>query len=205
MADEKQEGHESGAAAQSGGGSKLVPLLIGVNTLVTIAMTVVLFLSFQKEKKKTSIEDIAVSAPAEAGGHGEAKKEGDAHGGGHGAAAEHGDAKKDSDKKAAEFGKMVALESFTVNLSTPGSATPKFARVNVSIEVPNGDTETEVTSKMPQVRNVIIDLFNSKRPSDLSSAEGRDYLKEEIRNAINGFMITGKVKGVFFTNFSMSS
>ena len=49
MADEKQEGHESGAAAQSGGGSKLVPLLIGVNTLVTIAMTVVLFLSFQKE------------------------------------------------------------------------------------------------------------------------------------------------------------
>jgi flagellar FliL protein len=58
---------------------------------------------------------------------------------------------------------------------------------------------------MPQVRNAIIDLFNSKSPTDLANAEGRDYLKEEIRNALNGFMVTGKVKGVFFTNFALSS
>ena len=58
---------------------------------------------------------------------------------------------------------------------------------------------------MPQVRNTIIDLFNSKRPGDLIQSEGRDYLKEEIRSALNGFMTTGKVKGVFFTNFALSS
>ena len=52
---------------------------------------------------------------------------------------------------------------------------------------------------------IIIDLFNSKRPADLATAEGRDYLKDEIRNAINTFMVSGKVKGVFFTNFAMST
>ena len=58
---------------------------------------------------------------------------------------------------------------------------------------------------MPQVRNVIIDLFNSKRPADLASADGRDYLKEEIRNSLNSFMVSGKIKGVFFTNFALTS
>jgi flagellar basal body-associated protein FliL len=52
---------------------------------------------------------------------------------------------------------------------------------------------------------VVIDLFNSKRPSDLATGEGRDYLKEEIKNAINGFMVSGKVKGVFFTNFALTT
>jgi flagellar FliL protein len=197
---------DSGSSG-GGGGSKLVLILTGVNVLATLAMVGILFMSFQKEKKAPSVEDIAAHS-ASAEGHGEAKKEeghgeAAAHGEGHGG-GEHGD-KSAEKKKGPEFGKMVTLEQFTVNLATPGSVNPKFVRVNVSLEVPPGDAEGEVTSKMPQVRNVIIDLFNSKRPGDLATAEGRDYLKEEIRNAINGFMVTGKVKGVFFTNFALSS
>ena len=99
----------------------------------------------------------------------------------------------------------MTLDQFTVNLSTPGSASPKYVRVNISLEVSSEDAELEVNSKMPQVRNAVIDLFNSKRPGDLATAEGRDYLKEEIRNALNAFMVTGKVKGVFFTNFALTS
>ena len=99
---------------------------------------------------------------------------------------------------------MVTLDQFTVNLTTPGSTTPKYVRVNISLEVPSDDVESELTQRMPQVRNAIIDLFNSKRPSDVVSEEGRQYLKEEIRGALNGFMVSGKVKGVFFTNFALS-
>ena len=159
-------------------------------------MIAILFISFQKEKKTPSVEDIAAhdGSDGAAEGHGEKKEAG-----GHGKGNEH------EKKKTADYGKMVTLEQFTVNLSTPGSVNPKFVRVNVSLEVPTDDSEVEVTSKMPQVRNVIIDLFNSKRPADLATYEGRDYLKEEIRNAINGFMVSGKVRGVFFTNFALTS
>ncbi|OFZ78279.1 MAG: hypothetical protein A2583_02365 [Bdellovibrionales bacterium RIFOXYD1_FULL_53_11] len=170
-----------------GGGNKIVLILTLVNVIATIAAIGVVLLSFQN-KKKAGVEDITThSSPGD-------KKDG------------HGDGKEGGGekKKGIEFGKMVTLEQFTINLSTPGSATPKFVRVNISLEVPNDDAESEVNQKMPQVRNAIIDLFNSKRPSDLATAEGRDYLKEEIRNALNSFMVSGKVRGVFFTNFAVA-
>ena len=185
------------APAASGGGSKLGLILSIVNTGVTLAMVAILFISFQREKKAASVDDISVS-DADKGG--EKKGEGEK---GEGKEGEGGE--KAKPKKALDFGKMVTLDKFTVNLSTPGSVNPKFAVVSISIEVPTDDTETEVNSKMPQVRNTIIDLFNSKRASDLATAEGRDYLKDEIKNSLNSFMTTGKVKGVFFTNFALSS
>jgi flagellar FliL protein len=77
-------------------------------------------------------------------------------------------------------------------------------RASISLEVPNEDTENELTTKAPQVRNVIIDLFNSKKATDLSTVEGREYLKEEIKSSLNGFLLSGKIKGVFFTSFSLS-
>jgi flagellar FliL protein len=200
-AEEKTESAPSSSGGSSGGGpNKMVLILTAVNVVVTLAMVGILFVSFQKQKGNPSVEDIAAHSGAEGHDGKEAKKEG---GEGHGEKSEHG--KAEEKKPAADYGKMVTLEQFTVNLATPGSVNPKFVRVNVSLEVPNSEAETEVNTKMPQVRNVIIDLFNSKRPADLATAEGRDYLKEEIRNAINTFLVSGKVKGVFFTNFALAS
>jgi flagellar FliL protein len=187
---------EAAAAAPSGGGSKIVLILTLVNVLVTLGMFGFMFVSFKKEKSTAVVTDIALQ---EGHGEGGGKKEGGD--GGHGGAATAGGAAHGKSK----FGKMVTLDQFAVNLTTPGSSTPKFVRVNISLEVPSDDAESEVTQKMPQVRNTVIDLFNSKRASDLATAEGRDYLKEEIKNAINSFMVSGKVKGVFFTNFAVTS
>lgn len=186
------------SAPSGGGGNKVVLALTLVNFLATIGMAAILFISFQRDRAQPRVEDIAAGeGHAEGGDHGGAKAEG-----GHGAAkeGEHGEAKK----KTGESGKMVTLEQFTVNLSTPGSVNPKFFRVNIALEVPNEDTETEVNGKMPQVRNTIIDLVNSKRANDLATAEGREYLKDEIKNGINSFLVNGKLKGVFFTNFAVS-
>ena len=154
---------------------------------------------FQKQKGQAKVEDIAAHEPE----HGKAK-EGEHGGGGgeHGGTAGGGEHGK---KSTGEFGKMLHLDQFTVNLSTPGSASPKYVRVNISLEVPTDDAENEATAKMPQIRNTVIDLFNSKKPADLATPEGRDYVKDEIKNAINVFMVSGKVKGVFFTNFAMTS
>ena len=186
-----------------GGGSKLVPILTLVNLVASLAMVAVLFISFQRDKKKPSVEDISIESHgggehAAAGGEHGGEHGGGGHGGGHGE-------KGAPSKKAGDFGNMVTLDLFTVNLSTPGSSTPKFVRVAVSLEVPTDEAVGEVNQKMPQVRNAIIDLFNSKRPTDLASTEGRDFIKEEIRNALNSFMVSGKVKSVFFTNFAVTS
>jgi flagellar FliL protein len=198
--EEKGAASSAGAVSPSPGGSKLVMILSLVNLIATLGMLGLLFISFQKESHHASVDDIAAhAAPSSDGEHGKGKSE-EGKSEGHG----EGGHKEESKKKSMDFGKMVTLEQFTVNLSTPGSANPKFVRVNISLEVPTEDTEVEVNSKMPQVRNTIIDLFNSKRPSDLATVDGREYLKDEIRNALNTFLVNGKIKGVFFTSFALA-
>lgn len=195
------------APSEGGGGNKLVLILTLVNVLVTAGIVGVLVMSFQKQKTSTGIQDIN----AEAGAHGgDEKAAGGEHGGGGGGGhgggggGEHG-AGGGKSKSHLVAGKMITLEQFTVNLATVGTVNPKFARVNISVEVPNDDAESEVNQKMPQVRNTIIDLFNSKKPADLATPEGRNFLKDEIKQSLNSFMKTGKVSGVYFTNFALSS
>ena len=204
MADDKKESAASEVPESAGGGSsgggKLATILAAVNILMTIGIGAVVFMQFQKDKHKESVADIQShdeggGEPAEHGG-GEAKDAKGEHGGG-----EHGGGL--FTKKSGP--KMVPLEQFTVNLSTTVGTPPRFARVMIAVEVPNEETSQELTEKMAQVRNAIIDLFNSKRPGDLQTGEGRNFLKEEIKNALNSFLLTGKVKGVFFSNFQVSS
>lgn len=188
MADEEQNQVQG---SNSGGGGKLIVILGVVNLLATFGIIGLLVVSFQKSATHPRVDDI-VSAEPNAEGEEGAEEGAEAN-------AEPGEDSEHS------FGKMVTLDQFTVNLSVSGGSTPKFARVNISLEVGGGDTESEIVQKMPRVRNIIIDLFNSKRPNDLATPEGRSYLKDEIRTAINSFLVTGKLSGVFFTNFALSS
>jgi len=185
----------SSSPVVSNSSSGKLPLVLSiVNLLATLGMLAVLVISFLREKKHPSVEDISIRPEDEAVETEKIKGK-----------EEEGKPHESPKKKLMNFGRMITLEQFTVNLITPGSVNPKYVRVNISLEVPNEDIENEVTSKMPQVRNVIIDLFNSKRSADLSTSDGRDFLKEEIRNSLNNFLVSGKIKGVYFTNFSLTN
>jgi len=188
MSEDAKAAAPSAAPASGGGGSKIVTILTIVNLVACIGIGAVLFISHKKQNASPQIGDIQASAEA---AHEEEKKE-EGHGG------EHGEKKNSNDART------IPLEQFTVNLATPGGNAQKFVRVNIALELGTEEVEKEVQAKMPQVRNAIIDLFNSKRPNDLVSAEQREYLKEEIRNALNSFMTNGKVKGVYFTNFAVT-
>lgn len=166
------------------GGNKMVTILTIVNLVACIGIGAVLFISHKKQNAQPQVGDIHPTDPKVAGAHAEGAKDGE--------------------KKPVVDSRTMPLEQFTVNLATPGGTAQKFVRVNIALEVGTDEIEKEVQAKMPQVRNAIIDLFNSKRPNDLVSAEQREYLKEEIRNALNSFMSQGKVKGVYFTNFAVT-
>lgn len=200
MAEEKTENKEVAASPPSGGGSKLGLIISVLNLVLILGIGAVVFIQFQKDKHRESVADIN---PTEEAGHEEAAAAGE-----HGApAGEHGEKKEGAHgEHGAAAGpkagaQVITLEQFTVNLSTSPGTPPRFARVVIAVEVASGETATELNSKTPQVRNAILDLFNSKRPSDLQTGEGRNFLKEEIRNALNSFLVTGKVRGVFFSNF----
>jgi flagellar basal body-associated protein FliL len=209
MSEEGKEPKKTESAPEGGGGSdktgKLGLILSVLNLILILGIGTVVFLQFQKEKHRESVADI--QAEGEHGGAEHGAAAGGEHGGaGQGAAAggEHGGGGGHGGAAAKKGDQLVTLEQFTVNLATSAGTPPRYARVIIAIEVPSSDTAAEVNQKMAPVRNAIIDLFNSKRPADLQTGEGRNFLKEEIRNALNSFLVTGKVKSVFFSNFAVS-
>src|SRR5688572_16538829 len=99
---------EASSSGSSSGGGKLVMILTLVNLVATLGMVAILFISFQKDRKKPTVEDISTENHAAADAHGEKAADGhgaksDGHGGGHGGASK-------TAKKGAESGKMLALE-----------------------------------------------------------------------------------------------
>ena len=59
--------------------------------------------------------------------------------------------------------------------------------------------------KAPKIRDAIINILNSKKPSDVASTEGREALKNEVIKVSNSLLAKGKVKSIFFTNFVISN
>ena len=62
----------------------------------------------------------------------------------------------------------------------------------------------EFEARMPQIRDVIISLLNSKRPRDLLDQNGKKFLKEEIKSSINNFIINGNVLDVYYVGFQIN-
>ena len=181
------ETKESAPTESSGGGSnKLMMGLLGLNMVVMIAVAVVLFLGQKKAAKEQSLDQISAGA----GEHGEAAAPA---AGGHGGGGEAGAGGSTTQAR------FFALGDFTANLAGPASSS--YVKVTVNFEISHDADEEEMKQRKPQFRDKVISLLNSKKSTDLQSAEGRNYLKEEIKTVANTFVSKGKVEGVYFSAF----
>lgn len=202
-----EEKSEAGGSPGGGGTSKIVMIASLVNMVATIGIVAVLLLAHQKEKSQPTVDDIvkgqAKSHGGGEGGHEDAKA---AHGEGgeHGGGGEHG-AGGAEEAPLSDAGKMLPLDVFTVNLTTGVGTSPRYVKMNVSIELEQGTSDKEFEVRLPRVRDTIINLLNAKKAGELNSVEGREQLKDEIKHSINAFMLQSKVKGVYFTNFAISN
>jgi len=165
--------------SQSRGSNKLVLILNLINFFLTLGIGGAVFYSFFKEKKQAKFEDLpSVQQALEMSTL---------------------DSASPSSEVVKKVGKFIDLKQFKLNLAHSG-----FAIVNISVEVPTDDVEVELNSKIPMVRDILIHTFATKTKGDLDTIEKRENLKESIKGVINSFLISGKVKGVYFTNFALS-
>lgn len=187
---------EAKAPAPEGGGSSggkpiILYILVLVNMLVVAGVGFMVWSGRQKDiENAKAIDKVANGEVAEAahgGGHGEAS-------GGHGE-GEHGEAAEEEDF----VGKMIPLETFLVNLS--GNRGSKVLKLNLELEVEGERIGDEIDKRKAQIRDIIIILLSSKTYAQLSSTEGKDFLRDEIRDTVNAFLTKGKIKRVHFTEF----
>lgn len=98
---------------------------------------------------------------------------------------------------------LLDLETFTVNLAQ-GDGPRRYVRLQTVLKMSEGSDSTEVEARKPQIRDTVIGILNSKRPEDLLKRDGKLYLKEQIKSAINSYLIDGKVVDVFYVGFQIN-
>lgn len=104
------------------------------------------------------------------------------------------------EKEKEDFiGKLIPLETFLVNLS--GSRGRKLAKINMELEINNDEVQLEIDKLKPKIRDIIIIILSSKSYAQISTKEGKDVLRDEIRDQVNLFLTKGQIKRVYFTEF----
>ncbi len=98
-----------------------------------------------------------------------------------------------------EVGPMFPLDAFTVNLLSESGR--RYLKVEMNIELDGEELGVELESKTAVVRDVIIRLLSSKSLEEISTAKGKDKLKEQIVDQLNMRLKDGHINNVYFTEF----
>lgn len=95
--------------------------------------------------------------------------------------------------------KPVPLPQFTVNLADPPGN--RYLKIGMEVEFNTPESAKEVQDQIARVRDAIILLLSSKTVQQLSSAEGKVMLKNEVASRLNQVLGASRVVRVYFTDF----
>jgi flagellar FliL protein len=105
-------------------------------------------------------------------------------------------------KQAREMGPVISLgNDILVNIRSE-EGMEHFLKTNIVLELDSDEkTVAEVTKRVPQIRDLIINVLASKTKEKIIEKEGKDQVRSEIINSINELMTIGKVRNIYFQDF----
>ena len=92
-----------------------------------------------------------------------------------------------------------SMGSLVVNLMDDNGE--RYLKATIQIEVSNQDCLSELELLKPKVMDSILGLLSSKSYKDIVGFEKKQRLKDEIAVRLNGYLIKGQVRRVYFTEF----
>jgi len=104
---------------------------------------------------------------------------------------------KEKEKVSTEINKF-ELEPFTVNLQDQNFQ--RYLRVQMTLEFGDKGTSKEIEEKRHRIRDKIITILQNKNVADLSTADKKAALRQELLDAINGILIKD-IRGIYFQDF----
>lgn len=180
MAEEKAKAEAAPESAPQAPAQQKPILFIALlifNMLVVAGLAAMLYLGRKKEASKPTIDQVVQS--------------------------EHEMQVKEKAELEEEFiGKTIPMETFVVNLS--GSRGGKLAKINLEVEVTNAAVMEEIEKRKPQIRDLIIIILSSKTFEQVSTRQGKDALRDELKDTVNSFLTKGQIKRIYFTEFIFS-
>jgi flagellar FliL protein len=91
------------------------------------------------------------------------------------------------------------LDSFIVNLADVGET--RYLKLTMKLELKRPDVATELTARIPQVRDAVLLLLSNKESRSLLSTQGKFELREELIQRLNTMLPHPGVRTVYFTEF----
>ena len=112
------------------------------------------------------------------------------------------DASAQPDKLASleqPLGPIFPLKTFIVNLADKGGT--RYLRVTMDLELGNPELKNELNKRLPQVRDSLLMILPSKRFEDIRTVQGKTALRDEMLEALNGYLGQGKITNIYFKEF----
>jgi flagellar basal body-associated protein FliL len=103
-----------------------------------------------------------------------------------------------------ELGKMEKLGSFLVNLSD--SEETHYLRSVIEVEQNFGSAPefgNEIGNRRSQLRDIVIATLAAKSSADIKTPEGKEALKQELKERLNSVLAKGQIARVYFTEFAV--
>ena len=103
-----------------------------------------------------------------------------------------------------ELGKLEKMGSFLVNLVDVEET--HYLRSVIELEQNYGSAPefgNEIGNRKSQLRDVIISTLSAKTSDQLRTPEGKEALKEELKERINSVLAKGQIARVYFTEFAI--
>jgi flagellar FliL protein len=97
------------------------------------------------------------------------------------------------------LGPIYPLDTFIVNLADKGGK--RYLRITIDLELDGKELESEITKRLPQVRDSILTILPTKRFEDISSAKGKTALRDQMLERINGMLARGQITNIYFKEF----
>lgn len=97
------------------------------------------------------------------------------------------------------MGPIYPLDQFIVNLLSENGS--RFLKTKIDLEQNSESLMAELDKKKALLRDIIIRTLSSKTFEEVSTAKGKDKLKDEIVGSINEVLSDGYIKNIYFTDF----
>ncbi len=187
MSDAKEKKGDKGdaeAPAPAKGGSKVLVILVAVNSLLLLGVMGFLGLQLkQLQHPAAAAEEHAAKGEEKAPEKGEGKEEG---GKGEGGGSKSG-------------GVLVKIPDFVVHLRNPDA--DRYARVSFEVEVMADSDKERLQASSARVRDAFIGYLSDRTLEDLRGSEGLSRTKEALQTNLRQLLPDVRIRALYISDF----
>lgn len=206
MSEAKKDTHAEAPPAAPGKGSKLMPMLVGFNSLLLVG--VMAFMGYSMlHKPAAALDPHAEEAAgdevkADEGEKPEPKK---AEGGEK--KGEGGEKKGEGGEKKSEGGgatsggpgPMVKLADFVIHLRNP--ELDRYARMSFDVEVIGESDKDRLNANLPRVRDAFISYLSDRTLEELRGSEGLGRTKDALQQRLRELVPEARIRALYISDF----